>query len=82
MAMQVDGEAFERLLFEAGITQEDFATLAGVHSVTVSRHKTGVYQLIRADAAAKLRAGLAKALRRPVGLEEFISAKDEKVPAA
>ncbi len=82
MAMQVDGEAFERLLFEAGITQEDFATLAGVHSVTVSRHKTGAYQLIRADAAAKLREGLAKALRRPVGLDEFIYAKDEKVPAA
>jgi len=70
MAMQVDGEAFERLLFEAGITQEDFAALAGVHSVTVSRHKTGAYQLIRADAAPKLREGVAKARRRPVGFAQ------------
>ena len=82
MAMQVDGEAFERLLFEAGITQEDFATLAGVHSVTVSRHKTGVYQLIRADAAGRFRAGLTKALRRPVDLDEFTSTVAEQVPAA
>ena len=38
---QVNGAALERLLFEAGINQEEFAALAKLHPVTVSRHKTG-----------------------------------------
>ncbi len=79
---QVNGAALERLLFEAGINQEKFAALAKLHPVTVSRHKTGVYTRIRGDAAGRFRAGLTKALRRPVDLDEFTSTVAEQVPAA